>query len=90
MRCRSGSIEAGFWALRYGEPRDLSRGRSRSSFASQVLPSASVTSARAGIADDVEVGDDVAAIVPDETGPGAARDLHHVEAEEVAPQRPTK
>src|SRR5262249_51801294 len=37
--------------------------------------------------DDVEVGDDMAGIVPDEPGSSAARDLHEVEAKGAAPDR---
>jgi hypothetical protein len=39
---------------------------------------------RAAALDDVEVGDDVALVVPHEAGAGAARHLHHVHAEHVA------
>ena len=40
--------------------------------------------ARLRALDDVEVGDDVARVVPDEAGAGAVRDLRQVEAEGVA------
>jgi hypothetical protein len=36
-------------------------------------------------ADDMEIGDDVAALIPDEPGPGPLRHLEHVERERVLP-----